>query len=95
MSGPETLGSTWRPMMYHHGVPIVRETCTYGSTDTDSAEARATLAKIGVYTTPMASIVVRIPGPMIATMARASSSTGKANMTSTSRMSTVSSRPRT
>src|SRR5437762_2999079 len=42
---------------------------------------------------PIARIVVVIPGPRIATTASASSSTGNANMTSTTRMNTVSTQP--
>ncbi len=72
---------------------MLRDTETYGSTRTLSVLARATRAKIGVYTMPIARIVVVTPGPRIATTASASSSTGNANITSTTRMNTVSSQP--
>ncbi len=42
---------------------------------------------------PIARIVVVTPGPRMATTASASSSTGNANITSTMRISTVSSQP--
>src|SRR4051794_9668431 len=42
---------------------------------------------------PIASIVVVVPGPRIATTASASSNTGNANITSITRMNTVSTQP--
>src|SRR5690606_25692965 len=72
INGPVMFGSTCRPRIERPLTPMVRATCTQGSLRTESVLARATRAKIGVYTMPMASIVVAIPGCRIATVASAS-----------------------
>lgn len=92
--GALTLGRTWRSMMRGIGVPSTRCALMYSALPTDSVGPRETRAKIGVYTTAIATAVFCQPVPSAVTTARASRIAGKANRMSTNRLTAWSTQPR-
>ena len=92
-SGADTFGTTWRSMIAGVDAPIARAASMYGSRTTASVGPRAIRANVGAYTIPIASITLVRLGPRIAVMAIASTSAGRENSTSITRIATLSSHP--
>ena len=66
---------------------------TYSASFSTSVGARRVRAKIGMYTTPIATPVLTAPGPRTAMMPIASRMIGKANSTSIRRIASRSGQP--
>src|SRR5438132_1493537 len=72
MIGAVTFGQMWRSMMRPGPAPSARAATTKSRSRTERVCPRTSRAKIGVNTTPMASMALVRPGPRLAAMATAS-----------------------
>ena len=93
MIGAVTFGQMWRSMMRPDPAPSARAAMTKSRSRTERVCPRTSRAKIGVNTTPMASMALVRPGPRLAAMARASTKVGNDHRASTRSTSTSSIQP--
>ena len=90
MIGGSTFGRMWRSMMDGSRAPETRAAVTYSVSRVESTVLRTTRVYSGIVAMPTASMRLKRLVPRMATSASASRMPGKASITSTLRMMTVS-----
>ncbi len=90
MIGEIAFGRMWEKRIFRRGTPIARAARTKSLPFCPSTDPRKSRAKIGTFTTPIAIITEKRPGPNIAAIPIAMSSPGIESMMSMLRMITVS-----